>query len=521
MAVVDTKKFLKKGIQRILVPFSADDLSNQPDSGVSLIQHFLPKCIGEHNTNKAKEKYFYDFYKGTQDIASKERQYKGDANNNNRVVENHAFAQVNFKVGFLLGDRRRFTKRNAEKSDDITYLDMQLSDCRFFAKDKELKTWIYSTGIGVTINQPRTDIIDGNGRYVEWFDKDTMACFTDEVLNPMENFVVYSQKANEPVFCVSISTRIDFSDRDFRSIEVYQVWTRDIYFELDTSCTLISEVIPQAIKMLPMVEHSINEARIGLVELNRDNFNAINYIVSTCLDASIDGANNVLVFQNVEIDENAIPEMKKSGAIMVSSDPDSGKEGKVYTITVAYNFETIGAFYQQRITKCYDIAGVPLASQDSINGGDTARARTLGGGWQNAYSIVKGEILSLIRSDYEQLKLILEICKTVEGNKVNELRLNDVEIKYSINPNDNVLAKAQAASDLYSTNMPKKMILQATGISLDPETDGRSWEEEDKKKRNVEDSTDNTDENISVREDDKTQNVREDDKTQGDNLTDV
>ena len=141
------------------------------------------------------------------------------------------------------------------------------------------------------------------------------------------------------------------------------------------------------------------------------------------------------------------------------------------------NHSDVNVFYEQRVTKAYDIAGVPIASGVTTTGGQTGKARLLGGGWENAYTKIKGDIIGMKKSDYALLKLILDICRTVPDTKVDELSASQIEIKYNINPNDDILSKAQAANNLYNIGMPPEMILTDTGLSMDAHTDGFKWQQ--------------------------------------------
>ena len=77
---------------------------------------------------------------------------------NNKIKDNHAYAIVNFKEGFLLGEKREFTQKSDTNSDDLTYFDRYLTDVSFYGEDVKVKHNIYSTGLGIDFVQPRTDI---------------------------------------------------------------------------------------------------------------------------------------------------------------------------------------------------------------------------------------------------------------------------------------------------------------------------------------------------------------------------
>lgn len=491
------KTFGFEGIQRIEIPKVDADFMTA-DYGLAIIKKFLPKVLSTHNSNATKEKTLYDFYLGKQDIYNKQRLYQKDCENNNQIVENHAFRQVNFKVGIITGEKRDYTYKVGSKGDDLKYLDYYFTDVDFFGKDKELKEWIFATGVGVTYVGARKDIIVDDGidpltgemksRYktiADGYDVKTEAPFTFSILEPFNNFVVYSSgRDKEPLFCVSI-VEVDVGDDD--KIEIrkkIQVETRYATFETTTDLnygdvrdlTMVGK--PKVIKYIPMVEHCTNRARKGIVELNYDLFNSINTLISSVTDMIVDNANLILVFKNVDIDEKSVLAMKSAGAIIIS-DPDGNGNADLSTIKMEIPFDGLNAFYEQRVSQAYDIAGVALASGQVTSGGDTGQARLLGGGWNNAYTMASNDITTLLKGDYMVLKQFLMVCREVSDNPINELTASQIDIKYRINQNDNFLVKAQGIAQLAGVRFPKEEIVKASGLFSDTNTVAMKWRDEE------------------------------------------
>lgn len=478
--------FATKGITKIKIPVRAEEITSET-LGLSVLKKYLPSCLQAHRANAEKELYLANVFTGIQDIQYKENPY--DEDNNNKTVENHALRQVNFKVDFLLGDEIQFSHKTDSNADDIIYLDRFLSDSGFHTEHREVKKDMYKMGVGVSYTQPRTDIIDENGLFIaNGYNKDTEAPFVFKNVNPIHNFVVYTSYIEEsPILCVSIVDKTYYR----HSLPIFSydiaVWLKTalgvIYYEFDAGFNYIFDLTspPKTIKRqafphLPIIEHCCNKERIGIVEINLDLFNAINFVISNSQDAIYNAVNQVLVFENVDITQEQIDALKKEGAIKIKSTGDPNSPSKLSSLEMKFNHSDVNVFYEQRVTKAYDIAGVPLASGVTTSGGDTGKARLLGGGWENAYTITKGEIVGMKKTDYEQLKLILATCKLVPNTKVNELSASQIDMKYNINPNDNILSKAQSAMNLFSIKMPPKMILQKTGLSLDVNTDSKDWQ---------------------------------------------
>lgn len=502
-----------KGIKRIEIPYEASDFAPESGYGLDILKKYMGRIFATHSDNAKKIQYFWDYMKGDQDIDTKTRPYNKDEYNNNKITENHAFRQVQFKVGFLTGDTREYTHKSDVKSDDLTYLGRYFTDVDFFSKDKDLKEWIYATGIGVDYVAPRTDIIlptknvgiDGQPllRYAgveDGYNIETEAPFEYEVLSPVDNFVVYSSgKKKEPLFSVSVIDQ-DVGTDSVDIKKLISIETQYAYFECgsDNNYRNIEDVhkldLPdKTLHYLPITEHSVNSSRIGLVELNRSLFNLVNMLLSNIADMVVQNSNVIFVFKGVELQAEEIRAMIAAGAIIlpaaqggVSAQPD------LTTLKVEIPFDGLDQYYEQRISKMYDIAGVPLASGQVTSGGDTGDARRLGGGWENAYTLINNDIRTLLRGDYTILKKMLMICRTVPSCPVNELYASQIDIKYNINKNDNLLVKAQSIRELYNSNMPKKHILKAAQLFNDIDTVADDWDRKDEEIKAEENAAETT-----------------------------
>ena len=500
--LIKVPQFDFKGIKQITIPKRDSDFSTG-DYGWSIIKKYMPSIMATHLKNAEKIEYLYNYFLGIQDILSKERLHEVNQSNNNREVENHANRQVEFKVGFLCGENRDYTHKADSNSDDLIFFNRYLTDCDFYAKDIDIKQYIYATGIGVSRTVPRTDIIVSDGidpltkapitRYAtekDGYNVDFEAPFEFDCVDPMENFNVYSSSSNrQKLFSVSY-VDVDVSgENDSQPIILKEILveTRYAIFRFKSDTKFYSfywtndeveiTIKPSYLRYLPLIEFSVNRDRIGIIEKNRSSFNTINIFRSATNDMVIDNANSILVFKNVDVEGETIKEMRKAGAIIISDNQSArtGGNASVDTVTVQIEFEKMATYIDQVLQNCYDIAGVPLASGQVTSGGDTGQARLLGGGWNNAYIIIHKEIQKLLQFDYEQLKLILMLCKQVPNCPLNELYASQIDINYRVNQNDNLLVKTQSMVNLYQIHCDIEFILKACGLSNDIKTDAQKW----------------------------------------------
>ena len=480
-----------RGIKRIEIPYADKDFAGE-ELGAKILNKYMHRILAVHKENAKKERYLYNFALGLQDIRNKKRIFDKDKNNNNIISQNHAFRQVQFKVDFLTGEQKEFTHKSDVSTDDLKYLDRYNTSVDYFAKTRNMFFWVYATGVGVTAVSPRTDIIDNDGKYAtkeSGFDIENDAPYTYEALDPTENFVVYSSGRNkEPLFCVSV-TEIDVGDeKTIKLRNKVTIETRYAYFECEVSknyagfekVTLITKKI---FHYLPFDEYSKDDNRMGLVELNKDSFNAINTLLSNIEDMVVDNANMLFVFRNTDISQEDIDKMKESGAVVISDTPDNrgGGNADIKTITIEIPFNGFIDYTESLLVPSYDIAGVPLASGQVTSGGDTGQARLLGGGWNNAYISINGDIVAFKRCDYSVLRKILSICANVPDCPINELSASQIDIKYRINQNDNLLVKAQSLNQLWQSNFPYEEAVKASGLFSDSVTVAKKWKEQDEK----------------------------------------
>ena len=493
-----------RGIKRIEIPKVADDFLPSNGYGLLAIKKYLPKAVSIHRENAQKEQFLYDYYLGQQDILKKQRLYQKDAINNNRICENHALRQVDFKTGFITSEQREYTAKegienNSELKNDLTFLNRYFADVNFFGKDKTLKEWIYITGVGCTDVRPRTDIVsideNGNAKFKtasDGYDIRYEAPFEFNVVSPIDNFVVYSSgRSKEPLFCVSmVEVEKNPNDPKDTSTEIeYQIETKYAIIRVKSNKNFRNYGEPAVLIekktnfIIPIVEHSANNARLGVIEKNKSLFDAINTLVSATTDMVVDNANVILVFKNTDIDSETIQSMKSAGAIIIK-DTNTGRNvvsADLDTIKVQIDYAGLNTFYEQRLSQAYDIVGVPLASGQVTSGGDTGQARLLGGGWSNATTISTNETNTMRMSDYEVLRQILYLCKLYKDCPLNLITASQIDIKYKLNSNDNFLVKAQGIANLYNVNMPKDVILKASGLVSDVGAVSVAWEDYDQR----------------------------------------
>jgi hypothetical protein len=91
--------------------------------------------------------------------------------------------------------------------------------------------------------------------------------------------------------------------------------------------------------------------------------------------------------------------------------------------------------------------------------------------------MINNDITSIKGYDYEELKLILLLCKQVIGCPLDKLFASQIDINYRVNQSDNYVNKTQGMMNLYSMNLPLEHILKSSKLFNDIKTVAKEWQE--------------------------------------------
>lgn len=116
------------------------------------------------------------------------------------------------------------------------------------------------------------------------------------------------------------------------------------------------------------------------------------------------------------------------------------------------------------------ILGIPRLN-DKPSGGDTGQARLLGEGWTMADERAKQDELSFKKPERQFLKLVLNICnESLQGTEeaLKNIKIGDIDIKFTRNKQDNILVKTQALLNLMSAQISPDIAFTVVGLFNDP-----------------------------------------------------
>ena len=114
------------------------------------------------------------------------------------------------------------------------------------------------------------------------------------------------------------------------------------------------------------------------------------------------------------------------------------------------------------------VVGIPDRKTRGGGGGDTGDAVRLRDGWANVEIVARNTEMFFKRAEKRVLRLILTILD--HANIVTDLKLTDVDIKFSRNKTDNIQTKVQSGATLHGMNVLDPVdVLELMDISTNPQ----------------------------------------------------
>ena len=464
------------GIKKILIPIKQSELT------IEKVKPYLPSVLEQFLANKRNIRADYNIYCLQHNILTKQRAHD-DTSINNKVLEPHIKAMVDWKTGYVFGNPITYAQTKDSNTDDITFLNKYARFARRRAVDSEVAIWAYATGVGYYFVEPTKSAV--NTEYeapFELFCRDADSC--------TKVYSAYNGK--KPLFDILYTEITEYDERDAKK----DFYILDIYFpneyyqyKIPFESTKIDDYVQTeqqarpVYNKLPLVEKRLNANGIGIVAMAKEMQDAIDTIASNGVDNIQEFVNVIYKYQGISLGKDETEKqqthksIRKNGAIEIPYtgnlpfQPDLKIEG-----TEALNFKDVLTFSDSIKRAMYETVGVPLATNETNSGGTTKSGSEVANGYDNAYNRALTDINNFLPADTELLEKILFICKNTANNKLNDLQASEIEIKYSLNLNDNMQIKTQSLGTCIGVGMPPAMALRITRLSNDPEAEGEQWQ---------------------------------------------
>lgn len=400
----------------------------------------LGDCLGIFNFNKAITEYLWSYYKGDQPIRYRTKIVRDDIVN--KVVENHAYEIVQFKVGQTYGEPVQFVSRkdDEEINTAVDKLNDYMVDANKQEKDIKSGEWQSATGTSFKAVQ-RTDDEIG---------------FRIVSPTPMNTFVIYNKSTEEPILAVQ-----ELKDE---SGQCYKLCFTDTH-----SCKIYNSTVTDwklhVFGGIPIVEFPNNHERLSDIELVIDILDSINNMQSNRMDSIEQFVQSWVKFINCDVDEKEFQKMKMQGALVVKSNNGENK-ADVDIMTQELNQTESQVAKDDLWDNALSILAIPNKNNNN-SGGDTQGAVQLRNGWD--FSKTRAKLKDpIVKSCEKRLaKVILNVIRIKNEDLHITTRDFDVQINHS--PQDNMYTKSQTLYQLLQSGVHPLLAIKTVGLWGDAE----------------------------------------------------
>ena len=449
------------GRETIYINQTEKDLLSLSDIKLkNLLAEYIPTIVSVHETNKKRTRYLWDYYLGIQDIKDKVKKTRTDINN--KKVENWAFAIIDFKKAWQLGNPIQYVMLNSSSNDEIEKLNSFVRYQNKESKDQLIYEDILATGRGFRYQSGKTiDEDDESPFEIENIDRDTCE-------------VVYSNGiGHEQLFSVIITdmekvikTADEEKVKQYVEITIYLRNKKLVCTFMDGKVEWNRGYQPLILNEHLITEYYVNRDRISLIEIGKDLFDGINQLESLDSDDMEQFVNAIMVFTNAEVDEDGLKEINELGAVNIKS--TENKKASVELLQNRLNATDTQVFYTRLLTALHQILGIPMATDTgSVTSGDTGKAKMTGQGYTSAGIRAKTDETMFKACDFNSLKVLLKICRSSEKSGINTLKATQLDNKMNRDMSDNLLVKTQGLMNLLSAGVPKEYAVPIVNLFSD------------------------------------------------------
>ena len=400
----------------------------------------IGSCISAFYWNKTAIKYLWDYYKGDQPVLYRTKLSNEDILN--KVVENHAYEIVQFKVGQTYGEPIQFISRKDDETINkaVDMLNDFMTDANKQEKDIKAGEWQSATGTSFKAIQPKD-----NGDIP----------FRIVAPTPMNTFVIYNENTEEPILAVQ-----ELKDIDGNHYKM--AFSETMSFRIENSNVVETKL--HTYGQIPIVEFPNNHERISDIELVIGMLDAINNMQSNRMDGVEQFVQYWVKFINCDIDKETFDQMKMSHALAVKS---NNKENKadVEIMTQELNQTQCQVAKEDLWDNTLSILAIP--NKQGNTGGDTQGAVELRNGWD--FSKTRAKLKDpVVKTAEKRLAMVVLNVLRLAGKDL-KLSIRDFDVQINHSPQDNMYTKAQTLTVLLQSGIHPLVAIKTVGLWGDAE----------------------------------------------------
>lgn len=409
-------------------------------------------ALATFDANRRAIEYLYNYYKGDQPALYRTKKVRPEINN--KVVENHAYEIVQFKVGQSYGEPIQIV---ALKNDENINKAVEKFNAYTRAVNKPAKNievGIYQSAVGTAyMGIQFTGKKDLPFRYV--------------CLNPMNTLIIYSSHTNEPLAAMQ-----ELKDAEgkyyklvFTASHEYRIQDSKL-MSLGTNedgAAVYSRL--HAFGGIPIVEYPNNAERLSDIELVITILDAINEMQSNRMDGVAQFVQSFMKFINCKIDDESFEKLRSMGAISVESNGDN-KKVDVEIMTQELNQSESQVAKKDLWDNALSISAIP--NKEGNTGGDTQGAVELRNGWDFSKQRAKLKDPFIVEAERSLDTMAMNIIR-ISGNNDVKLTPFDYDVQINHSPTDNMQVKVQSLKMLLEAGIHPLIAIKCIGLFEDAE----------------------------------------------------
>jgi len=435
------------GRQRLYTQLTPEQLDSP--NAVDLIRDDLIQWIMPfHFFNAAEEQYLFDYYTGSHPkILNREKYTRPEINN--KIVVNYAKSFTRDIVSYFLGKPVQYVQRDNKDraaAEAISYA--------FDAESKDLVDYNIATnmsicGLGYRGVFPEKDPLNG-----------THISITS--LDPRETFVVWSPNRTVGALYCGTYYMTPPHPQTQESKTVYTIYTKTKRYVFEspgwgptlsyTDLQLVEESDASLGGNLPIIEYQNSIMTIGDWESELSIMDALDKLTSDSLNDIEQFVNSILLAQGFDLTPETL-EILETEKMLNIPDVPPGVQVVVKYIAEQVDNENVESLRDWLEATMRTIVGVPDRKNRGGGGADTGDAVYLRDGWQDIDLVAASKEQFFIAADRKALATSLYIMQLF-GEIDKDIKVEDIQIKFSRTKQANLQAKAQAYSTLVGAASP-------------------------------------------------------------------
>ena len=216
---------------------------------------------------------------------------------------------------------------------------------------------------------------------------------------------------------------------------------------------------------IPIVEYPANNARLGAFEIVIPLLDAINMTESNRIDGVEQFIQSLILFHNVDIDEEKFQALKELGGIKFK-DIDATMKAEISYLNSELNQAQTQTLMDSMYETVLTICGMPNRNGGSSTS-DTGSAVIMRDGWSAAEARAKDTEPVFKKSEKEFLKLVLRICRDMGRLS---LKLSALEIRFTRRNYENIAQKVTVLTQMLACKqLAPELAFTTCGAFSDPQ----------------------------------------------------